>query len=184
MKPSNHEYRVNRRPLRSEAALLLRYVGYILPFAGIASGGWRLPQAKPCQRVPRARCLLDSYRTPSGPSCVLGSTYGRGIFPLLRYVSALPYGDLNRGTLYSAPGTESSRQPAQQYSYVNHYRTAGSIKSYLISADGALDSRVLEMLRSLDDGEKLRELVPLPALPRVAVQGHLLLETQGNTKRE
>lgn len=34
------------------------------------------------------------------------------------------------------------------------------------------------MLGSLDDGEKFRELVPLPTLPRVAVQGHFLLETQ------
>lgn len=34
------------------------------------------------------------------------------------------------------------------------------------------------MLGSLDDGEKLRELIPLPTLPRVAVQGDFLLETQ------
>lgn len=49
------------------------------------------------------------------------------------------------------------------------------IVSHLISPDRALDARVLEVLRGLDDREKLRQLVPLPSLPRVAVQRHLLL---------
>ena len=46
---------------------------------------------------------------------------------------------------------------------------------YLIASDGTLDTRVLQMFRILDDRKKLRQLVPLPALPRVAVQGYLLL---------
>lgn len=112
--------------------------------------------------------------------------YDRGIYPLLRYAPALPYGDLITSEHSVLCTRHREFKKACAAALVYQYRMpARIIISYLISADGALDPRVLEMLRSLDDGEKLRELVPLPALPRVAVQGHLLLETQRkHEKRE
>lgn len=58
------------------------------------------------------------------------------------------------------------------------------LSSHLVSAYGALDAGVLKVLRRLDDGEELRELVPLPSLPGVVVQAHLILQRERATTRD
>lgn len=47
--------------------------------------------------------------------------------------------------------------------------------SHLVPTDGAFDAGVLQVFRCFNDGEELRQLVPLSSFFRVAVQGHLIL---------
>ena len=80
MKSSNHEDHINRRPLRSEAALLLWEDTF--PFAVIAQAiGYYLEEnlASVCHE--RDAMILTTLR----PVPILVQHYDRGIFPILRY---------------------------------------------------------------------------------------------------
>ena len=90
MKSSDHEDSIHRRPLRSEAALLLWQD--ILPFAVIAQAiGDYLEEnlARICHK--RDATIITTLR----PVLLFVPYYNRGIFPLMRYTSTPPYGDHN-----------------------------------------------------------------------------------------
>ena len=90
MKSSDHEDRIDRRPSRSKAALLLWQD--ILPFTVIAEAiddYLEETLASVCHE--RDARIVTTLR----PVLLLVQHYDRGIFRLLRYTPAPPYGDDN-----------------------------------------------------------------------------------------
>ena len=85
VKSSNH---VNRRPLRSEAAVLLW--SDVFPFAVVAEVmGDYLEEDLASVRHERDASIVTALR----PILLLAQHDVRGIFPLLRYAPAMPCGD-------------------------------------------------------------------------------------------
>ena len=89
VKSSDYEDHIDRRPLRSEAALLLWQE--IIPFAVIAQAiGDYLEKNLTSVRHKQDATIITTLRP-----VLLVQHYDRGIFALLRYTPALPYGDHN-----------------------------------------------------------------------------------------
>ena len=88
MKSSDYEDHIDRRPLRSEAALLLWQD--IFQFAVIAQaiGDYHENLSSVCHE--RDATIITTLRP-----VLLVQYYDRGIFPLLRYTPASPYGNHN-----------------------------------------------------------------------------------------
>ena len=89
MKSSDHEDHIDRRPLRSEAALLLWEDTF--PFAVIAQAiGYYLEEnlASVCHE-------RDASTATALRPVLLVQNKDRGVFPLLRYAPAPPYCDHN-----------------------------------------------------------------------------------------